>query len=94
MKLFWQERALVELDDALAYISERNPDAAYALVESIFSSVERNLPVNPHIGRPGRVEGTREWVAHKNYVVVYRVRGDRLDILSVHHVARLWPEAY
>ena len=94
MKLFWQERALVELDDALTYISERNPDAAYALVESIFSSVERNLPDNPHIGRPGRVEGTREWVAHKNYVVVYRVRPDRLDILSVHHVARLWPEAY
>lgn len=47
-----------------------------------------------NVGRQGRVEGTREWVAHKNYVVAYRVLEDRVQILSVMHSARLWPSEF
>lgn len=94
MKLHWQERALIELDEALAYISERNPDAAYKLVQDIFASVKRNLPDNPNIGRPGRVENTRELVVHKNYIVAYRINRDEIEILSVTHAAQLWPASF
>ena len=94
MEISWQERALAELDEALAYISEDNPAAAIKLVKEIFASVEKTLPDHPAVGRHGRVEGTREWVTHKNYIVAYRVHDNRIQILSVMHSARLWPNSF
>lgn len=91
MEISWQERALIELDETLAYISEDNPAAAIKLVKEIFTSVEQTLSDHPNAGRRGRVDGTREWVTHRNYVVAYRVRGEQIQILSVMHSARLWP---
>jgi toxin ParE1/3/4 len=34
------------------------------------------------------VHGTRELVIHKNYLAIYRVRVDDVEILRIHHVAR------
>jgi plasmid stabilization system protein ParE len=44
--------------------------------------------MHPGIGRAGRVPGTRELVLHKNYIATYRVRGEDVEILRLHHVAR------
>lgn len=41
--------------------------------------------------RPGRVAGTREWVAHPNYIVVYRVGGESIRILNVLHARQEYP---
>ena len=43
-------------------------------------------------GRPGRVEGTRELVVHPSYLVAYRISGTEVQILTVRHAARLWPD--
>ena len=75
----------------LEHVLTESPSAANALVDAIADSVATVLADHPNAGRPGRVEGTREWVAHKNYVVAYRVRKDCVQILSVMHKARLWP---
>lgn len=49
----------------------------------------------PSIGRPGRVDGTRELVIHRYpYILVYRVTSDTVDVLSVYHDARAWPESF
>ncbi|WP_396435158.1 type II toxin-antitoxin system RelE/ParE family toxin [Limnohabitans sp.] len=40
------------------------------------------------MGRAGRVPGTRELVLHKNHIAIYRVRGDVVEILRLHHAAR------
>ncbi len=51
------------------------------------------LANNPHIGRPGRVPGTRELIISKTpYIVPYQVSGDTLQILRVYHGSRQWPE--
>jgi len=92
MQLLWQEQAIIDLDDALAYISEDNPAAALKLVNEVFPSVEQTLSKHPAIGRRGRFKGTREWVAHKNYIVAYRVHDNQIQILAVMHSARLWPD--
>jgi toxin ParE1/3/4 len=53
------------------------------------------LPVNPHMGRPGRVPGTRELVIRRTrYIVPYRVHGETLQILRVYHSARRWPDSF
>jgi plasmid stabilization system protein ParE len=51
------------------------------------------LQVFPEGGRTGRVHGTREVVILKHpYIVVYRVRGDELEVLGIRHTSRQWPE--
>ena len=46
------------------------------------------LQAHPGMGRAGRVPGTRKLVLHKNYIAIYRVRGDDVEILRLHHAAR------
>lgn len=41
--------------------------------------------------RVGRREGTREAVLHPNYVLVYRVGADTVEIVSVMHTRRQYP---
>jgi len=45
----------------------------------------------PGLGRPGRVAGTRDWVAHQNDILVYDVTGALVRMLRVLHAARRWP---
>jgi toxin ParE1/3/4 len=94
MKVSWQEQALVDLDEALAYISEDNPTAALKRVAEILASADQMLSEHPFAGRQGRVEGTREIVMHKSYVLAYRVEPDNVQILSVVQSARLWPTGF
>jgi len=47
----------------------------------------------PGLGRPGRVEGTRELVVPRTpYIVAYTVIDDQVMILSVIHSSRRWPD--
>jgi addiction module RelE/StbE family toxin len=39
----------------------------------------------------GRVKGTCEIVVRPNYVIVYRVLGDLVEVLRVLHAAQQWP---
>ena len=41
--------------------------------------------------RTGRQPNTREAVAHPNYIVVYRVGADAVDILGVIHTRQQYP---
>ena len=44
------------------------------------------------MGRPGRVLGTRELVIPDTpYIIPYRVRGDRLELIAVFHGRQKWP---
>lgn len=95
MSVLFAERANASLQAILVHIAEDNPAAAYALVDQLVDSAIETLGAHPLAGRPGRVEGTREWVAHRSYVIAYRVTsaGD-VEVLDVVHGARLWPEQF
>lgn len=50
------------------------------------------LASHPAMGRAGRVEGTRELVVTGTpYIIPYRVREDRVEVLRVFHAAGKWP---
>jgi addiction module RelE/StbE family toxin len=52
-----------------------------------------NLADNPLIGRQGRYLGTRELVVEKGrYIIVYRVRGQTIQIATMHDARQPWPE--
>lgn len=89
MKLSWTPEAIADRDAIFDYIEADNPAAAAALDE-LFSEKAERLTDHPKLGRPGRVEGTRELVVHENYILVYDIVGDLTRILRVLHAARQW----
>jgi plasmid stabilization system protein ParE len=89
-ELVWLELARADLLAIVDYISDDNPDAAQRLKDDIEAKAA-NLPGFPGMGRPGRVEGTRELVAWANYIIVYAEDVFAVRILRVLHAAQQWP---
>ena len=94
MKIIWSPEAIDDLAALRAYISQHNPAAARRVALHLLEMIETTLAENPHIGRPGRVPGTREFVIDKTPdVVPYRVKDNALQILRIYHGARRWPDS-
>jgi toxin ParE1/3/4 len=92
--LRWTRLAASHLESAFEYLAQDNADAAGAAVDRILSAVEV-LGRHPQMGRSGRVPRTRELVITGTpFVVAYRVRKDRIEILAVLHGARQWPDRF
>jgi len=89
--VIWSPAAELDLADIVDFIAIDNLTAAMELAQLIVSAVEKNLPDQPHMGRPGRVHGTRELVVHKNYIVIYRAAESEIQVLAVMHAARFFP---
>jgi toxin ParE1/3/4 len=90
LKLVWRASALADLETILSYIADRNMAAADGLFAIIETFVER-LPEHPFLYRIGRVEGTREAVVHPNYIVIYKVGADQIEIVNVVHARQQYP---
>lgn len=87
----WTRSATADLASARRYVEQENPDAARALAARILAAVDLLMDA-PDIGRPGRVPSTREFVVTRTrYLIVYRVRRKRLDLLRVLHQRQKWP---
>lgn len=92
MKIVWTRRALREIDQAFAFVARDSPAAASVMV-ALIESRAAALAEHPEIGRPGRADGTRELVlSGLPYILPYRVRDGRIEILAVFHTSRAWPD--
>ena len=89
-RLTWRPMALADRDDIMVYIAQDNPTAAIDL-DLEFEAKAENARLRPKLYKAGRVKGTREIVARPNYVMVYRVIGDVVEVLRVLHAAQQWP---
>jgi plasmid stabilization system protein ParE len=61
VKVRYADRAQADIENIHAYIHERNPRAATAVIQRIRQATER-LGMRPYLGHAGRVRGTLEWV--------------------------------
>jgi toxin ParE1/3/4 len=94
MDIVWLARAQRELIHIHDYIAADNPQAAVQVVRRVHGAVAQ-LGDTPEIGRPGRLPGTRELVVTGTpFIVPYRVREGAVEVLSVIHGARKWPETF
>ena len=92
MLVQWTRRALRRLDQHASSVATVSPQAAEEMTERIRLLVD-GLAAHPLIGRKGRSLGTRELVAENGrYVVVYRVRGQTVQVITVHNTRQAWPE--
>lgn len=92
MRIAWSLFAIEDREAVFEYIEADNAQAAVRMDEAIEAQVEL-LAGTPEIGRPGRVEGTRELVIQRTpYVVAYRIESKTVRVLRVLHGAQLWPD--
>jgi plasmid stabilization system protein ParE len=91
VRIVWSRRAIGHLVSLRDYIARDKPGAAAGAALTLLAAVDK-LAESPNLGRPGRVAGTRELAVPKTpYVIAYRLRGDRLEVLAVFHGHQKWP---
>ena len=91
MKVVWSRRAIRDLVYLRAYIEKDSEQNAVLVAKRILKAVDL-LQTHPEIGRPGRMVGTRELVVPETpYLIPYRVRRQRLELIAVFHGRQKWP---
>lgn len=90
MRLTWTRTATADRKAIREYIAQHAPKAAIELDELI-SNKASLLLTHPELGRIGRVAGTRELVAHKNYILIYDLMDGMVRVLRILHTGKQWP---
>jgi toxin ParE1/3/4 len=91
MKIRWSPEAAEDLTHIFHYIRDQNPSAALRVVRTVRERIN-TLKMFPRLGRPGRLEGTRELpLPPLPFIVVYRIKEELVEIARVIHGAQRWP---
>jgi len=94
MEIKWTEPAALALENIQDYIARDNPSAAFEVSKKIHYATEQ-LRDHARLGRVGRVRGTYELViSDLPFIVPYRIKNKEIQILSVYHTSRKWPEVF
>lgn len=94
-RIEWRPKARDDLCAIVRYIGKDNPTRARSFGQEIR---DKTTPLAHHpelgrTGRPGLPDGVRELVAHRNYIVFYRVltEAQTVEILRIKHTAQQMP---
>jgi toxin ParE1/3/4 len=88
VEIVWSPLALARLAEIRAYVALDNERAAATLGTRLIALVEA-LREHPYLGRAGAEAGIRELVVGGTpYLVLYRVRGLRIVICTIWHMAQ------
>jgi len=91
MTVVWTARAVRQLVALRSPIARRSEENASLVAVRIIEAVEL-LRNQPERGRPGRIPGTRELVVpHTPYLVPYRVRKGRIELIAILDGRQKWP---
>jgi plasmid stabilization system protein ParE len=83
MRVTFDPAARDELQHIFAWIAQDSPRAAVAMMARIEAKVmQLEIAGLTHMGRPGRVEGTRELLEYP-YIIVYKVFEERDEAVVV-----------
>ncbi len=92
MKVHWTDRAKTRLKLIHEYIAQDAPLVATQVVERLIRRSQQIVKL-PHTGRAVseyQHEDLRE-VLERPYRIIYRIRRDRIDVLTVMHYRQLLP---
>lgn len=92
MRVLWTPEAELDRDDIWETIAADNPLAAVRM-DQLFSEVAAKLADFPMLGHAGKIPGTREFIPHESYRLVYEIAiGENTAwVLALVHTARQWP---
>ena len=86
----WEAEARRQYRDTLTYIASHDVVAAERLGKTIEAKLAL-LTQFAQVGRPGRVSRTRELIVHPNYIVIYAIRRNTIDVIRFLHARQLYP---
>ncbi|MFV2055663.1 MAG: type II toxin-antitoxin system RelE/ParE family toxin [Thiohalomonadales bacterium] len=89
MRVEWTEPALDDMVAIRDYIAEDSPENAYRFIERLFDAAEP-LVEQPKMGRQvpeAERQDVRE-LLYKDYRIIYLVKTEQVDILTVVHGSR------
>ena len=86
----WTLQALDDLEAVCLFIARDAPQVAAVFADRAFAATDR-LAAHPRLGRivpEFQVETIHEISVH-SYRVIYRILGDEIHVLTIHHGAHL-----
>ena len=91
MQIRYTRLAVFDLIQAYDYIEADSLQNARVVIGRVEKSVE-TLASYPFLGKQGRVADTREFfVTGTPFIIIYRVKENVLQILSILHTSRKYP---
>jgi toxin ParE1/3/4 len=93
LPLVWLASAAKDITEIISYIAQENPAAARKLKNRLQDSV---IPLAEHpylYPLSDRIPGVREIVVHPNYLVLYRVACERIEVVAVVHARQQYPNS-
>lgn len=93
MRVIWSTQSLNDLDAIYEYIAKDSPIYAQRVIERMISRGEQ-LGTFPKSGRktPEMNRSDIREILEGSYRIVYHIKEDEIEILTVLHGARLFPE--
>jgi toxin ParE1/3/4 len=83
--------AVADLQGISDYLNEHYPHYRQPTMRKLYDRI-RSLKNTPHLGRPGRIKGTRELLfVPMPYVAVYRIHGQSIEVWRIYHTAQQRP---
>jgi addiction module RelE/StbE family toxin len=89
-RLEWRPLAENDLAGIVEYIGQDNPERAESFAAELRAKAEL-LRENPKMYRKSRFRGIHELVAHPNYIILYRIIGQTVEVLRIKHTSQNWP---
>jgi toxin ParE1/3/4 len=91
MRIRWTPPAAADMQSISDYLKEHHPQYRQPTMRKLYEKI-RAMKDTPYLGRPGRVEGTREILfPPMPYVAVYRLNGQTIEIWRIYHAAQNRP---
>ena len=88
MRIRWTPLAAADLQSISDYLKEHHPQYRQPTMRKLYERINA-LKTAPFIGRPGRVEGTRELLFQPlPYIAVYHVAAQTIEVWRVYHTSR------
>ena len=93
-RLIWTNQALDDFEALLDYISRDAPVAARRFGQRLIDKVEL-LQANPLLGSFIREDDSKTYreILQGSYRLIYRIDGDVVYLVTIHHAARLLSSA-
>jgi addiction module RelE/StbE family toxin len=90
MRLIWSPQAVEDVEAIRSYVARDSEHYASLLIERIVAAVDR-LEAFPLSGRvvPEIGDESLREIVYRNYRIVYRVKPEAVEIITVFHAARL-----
>ncbi len=90
MRLIWSLQAIEDVEAIRTYVARDSEQYANLLIDRIIAAVDRleGFPLSGRVVPEIGDESLRE-VIYRNYRIVYRLKPEIIEIVTVFHAARL-----